>query len=80
MYLLLGAADKLVLEYEWVEIKAQSDSVFELNTKLTNMLRRLIHLAATEFADYSKNKHVSIQHVWHTHSKVCMHKSFKLWN
>ena len=63
MYLLLGAPDKLVLEYEWVEIKVQSDSVFELNTKLTNMLRRLIHLAATEFADYSKNKHVSTQHI-----------------
>ena len=59
MYLLLGAPDKLMLDYEWVDIKVHRDSVFEFNAKLTNMLRRLIHLAATEFADYSKNKHVS---------------------
>ncbi len=61
MYLLLGAPEKLMLEYEWVSMsRSRADSnLFELNTKLTNVMRRLVHLAATEFTDHSKNKHVS---------------------
>ncbi len=58
IFLLLGSPDKLVLEYEWVDVKVHKN-VFEYNTSLTNMLRRLVQLAGTEFADYSKSKSVS---------------------
>lgn len=49
LYLMFGKDGKLRLEYEWC--KTPDD---QLASKLTNMLRRLVHLATTEFTDFSK--------------------------
>ena len=55
VYMMSGCPKKLCLEYEWVEKKASED-IWELNKKLTNMLRRLVHLATTEFVEFKKTK------------------------
>ncbi|XP_021363017.1 protein cramped-like isoform X2 [Mizuhopecten yessoensis] len=49
LYLMFGKDGKLRLEYEWVTTPDD-----QLASKLTNMLRRLVHLATTEFTDFSK--------------------------
>ncbi len=59
VHLLLGSPDKLVLEYEWVDVAPPSREIVQMNTNITNMLRRLVHLATTEFTDFSKVKPVS---------------------
>ena len=55
LYMMLGCPKRLCLEYDWVEKKTKED-IWELNKKLTNMLRRLVHLATTEFIDFKKVK------------------------
>ena len=55
VYMMTGCPKKLCLEYEWVEKKPVED-IWELNKKLTNMLRRLVHLATTEFVEFKKTK------------------------
>ena len=57
VYLMLGCPEKLTLEYDWVD-KVKNDNVLQMNLTLTNMLRRLVQLATTEFADFSKCKPV----------------------
>lgn len=52
LYLMMGNPEKIILEYEWVDLKPVQD-ILDLG-HLTNMLRRLIHLASTEFTDFSK--------------------------
>lgn len=54
LYLMFGKDGKLRLEYEWC---VTPDN--QLTSKLTNMLRRLVHLATTEFTDFSKTSNNS---------------------
>lgn len=54
VYMMMGCPQKVVLEYDLVEAE-QAEGILELN-KLTNMLRRLVHLASTEFIDFKKSK------------------------
>jgi hypothetical protein len=58
LYLMMGGPDRVVLEYEWCDI-TPGDEVSHLNNQLTNMLRRLVHLATTEFTDF-KTRQVSL--------------------
>jgi hypothetical protein len=52
LFLMFGKNGTLRLEYEWCE---RPPTVAEcLTTKLTNMLRRLVHLSTLEFTDFSK--------------------------
>lgn len=53
--LMTGSPGKIQLFYEWVDIVVVPD-ILQLNTLLTNKLRRLIHLASTEFTDFRKMK------------------------
>lgn len=55
LYLMFGSPEKVILQYEWVDL-VQTQDVLQLNQNLTNMLRRLVHLATTEFADFRKSK------------------------
>ena len=59
VYMMTGCPKKLCLEYEWVEKKVTED-IWELNKKLTNMLRRLVHLATTEFVEFKKAKPTTV--------------------
>lgn len=52
LFLMLGSSDRIVLEYEWC------DKIDDGTKTLANMLRRLIQLATSEFADVSKSKQV----------------------
>ncbi|XP_060063402.1 protein cramped-like [Ylistrum balloti] len=54
LYLMFGKDGKLRLEYEWCVTPDD-----QLTSKLTNMLRRLVHLATTEFTDFSKTSNNS---------------------
>ncbi|XP_033742781.1 protein cramped-like isoform X2 [Pecten maximus] len=54
LYLMFGKDGKLRLEYEWCITPDD-----QLTSKLTNMLRRLVHLATTEFTDFSKTSNNS---------------------
>lgn len=58
LYLLMGCPEKLCLEYDWVDL-VKNQNVIQMNLALSNMLRRLVQLATTEFSDFSKNKPVS---------------------
>ena len=51
----MGDPQKMVLQYEWTETVKAPDIV-GCNQRLTNMLRRLIHIATTEFIDLSKSR------------------------
>ncbi|XP_013378859.1 protein cramped-like isoform X2 [Lingula anatina] len=53
IHLILGSPEKLVLEYEWEE---PNETPHLENASLSNMLRRLVHLAMSEFTDFSKPK------------------------
>ncbi|KAK6173046.1 hypothetical protein SNE40_016581 [Patella caerulea] len=53
LMLMCGKDKKLFLEYEWCP-KTVSNEL--LTNNLANMLRRLAHLAATEFSDFSNTK------------------------
>ena len=52
--------DRIIFEYEWVDKSLSIDANNDVNTtaqqnkQLANMLRRLIHLANTEFTDHNK--------------------------
>ena len=67
LYVMLGNPQKLVLEYEWVP-KKPVDDIVELNTELTNMLRRLVHLAYTEFTDFRRIKNPVVEYF---HNILC---------
>lgn len=54
IFLMMGSPQKIVLEYEWVEMVVTPD--FLDMGHVTNMLRRLIHLATSEFSDFTKPK------------------------
>ena len=56
LYLTLGNPAKVVLEYEWCEVVQTADI---LKVNLANMLRRLVHLANTEFTDVGKSRQVT---------------------
>ncbi|XP_064608359.1 protein cramped-like isoform X2 [Liolophura sinensis] len=56
LYLMFGEGGKLKVEYDWCEIKPASVLALQ---QLTNLLRRLVHLATTEFTDFSKLKQES---------------------
>ena len=57
IYLMMGMPDKVVLEYEWVELVKQADV---LNFReLTNLLRRLVGLARTHSLDAPKSRSVT---------------------
>lgn len=56
LYLMFGSDSKLSLEYDWVDKPSLSQTNY-LTAQLTNMLRRLIHLATMEFSDFSKVCH-----------------------
>ena len=62
LYLLLGCPEKLTLEYDWVDL-VKNDNIMQMNLALTNMLRRLVQLATTEFSDFSKTKPVSMKYL-----------------
>ncbi|ESO99098.1 hypothetical protein LOTGIDRAFT_173937 [Lottia gigantea] len=53
LMLMCGKDKKLILEYDWCPKTVSNDN---LTHKLANMLRRLAHLAATEFSDFSGSK------------------------
>ena len=54
LYLMMGNPEKIMLEYDWVDIVDTPD-ILDLS-HVTNMLRRLIHLASSEFTDFNKPK------------------------
>lgn len=55
-----SSVNKLTLEYQWEDRlptpELSSVTMSLMNNKLTNMLRRLIHLASTEFTDFNKKQ------------------------
>ena len=55
LYLMAGSPDHLCLRYAWID-KVKPPDVVQLNIKLTNMLRRLVHLATNEFSDFRVKK------------------------
>ena len=55
LYLMMGDPQKMVLQYEWTDVVKTPDIV-SCNQRLTNMLRRLIHIATTEFIDLNKSR------------------------
>lgn len=58
VYLLFNAPEKFILEYEWTEVDPQYNF---LKDKLTNVMRRLVQIASTEYLEVSKNKNVSVE-------------------
>lgn len=60
LYLMMGDPQKMVLQYEWTDMVKTPD-VISCNQRLTNMLRRLIHIATTEFIDLSKSRPQSVR-------------------
>ena len=59
LYLMMGDPQKMVLQYEWTDVVKTPDIV-SCNQRLTNMLRRLIHIATTEFIDLNKSRPQSV--------------------
>lgn len=55
LYLMCGANGELKFEYEWVNLKKETELLQEkLLMSLNNMLRRLSHLAMMEITEFSK--------------------------
>lgn len=55
LYLMFGANGELKFEYEWVNLKKETELLQEkLLMSLNNMLRRLSHLAMMEITEFSK--------------------------
>lgn len=55
LYLMFGGNGELKFEYEWVNIKKETERLQEkLLMSLNNMLRRLSHLATMEITEFSK--------------------------
>lgn len=74
LYLMFGEGGKLKVEYDWCDIKPASVLALQ---QLTNLLRRLVHLATTEFTDFSKLKQESVSvkpnHVCIRHMQIVSH-------
>ena len=58
IYLLFDAPKTIILEYEWTDVNPQCNF---MTNNLNNVLRRLVHIAITEFVDVSRSKSVSIR-------------------
>ncbi|XP_046561787.1 protein cramped-like [Haliotis rubra] len=54
LYLMCGQEETVKLEYEWCETKTKENTHY--TSTLTNMLRRLAHIATVEFRDPSRVK------------------------
>lgn len=55
LYLMFGEDGELKLEYEWINLRMEANILQErLLLNLNNMLRRLSHLAAVEFTDFTR--------------------------
>ena len=51
LWLAVGSPEKITMNFEWVDC---SNKIDYMQQSLANMLRRLIHLATTEFTDFSR--------------------------
>ena len=58
IYLLLGCPETVLLEYEWQHRNQDqvAPAIPTFNEHLNNMLRRLIHVASTQFKDLGRQK------------------------
>jgi hypothetical protein len=57
LFFMLGSPLKVNLEYEWVDLRPQiTADLVDINVDLSNMLRRLVHLANPEFTEMRRPK------------------------
>ncbi|ELU08899.1 hypothetical protein CAPTEDRAFT_206971 [Capitella teleta] len=57
VFFMLGNPSKVTLEYEWIQLRPQvTPELVDFHSDLSNMLRRLVHLANPEFSDVRKPK------------------------